>query len=127
MIALLRHGTLPRDEGGAMEFWRLAAEFKSAFPNSVHWSIRLWIDHLHEGGGQKRFQFCTDSHGTQFLNLRAIQGHSGENLVDPSLLDNVLVPDTSFEFIYHVECYFNMHPMIGSGLIAEGKIVVENG
>ena len=46
MIALLRHGNLPRDEGGTVEFWRLKAEFKSAFPNSVHWSIRLWIDHL---------------------------------------------------------------------------------
>ena len=44
MIALLRHGTLPRDGDGAMEFWRLKEEFKSAFPNSAHWPIRLWIE-----------------------------------------------------------------------------------
>ena len=32
-----------------------------------------------------------------------IQGHSGENLVDPSLLDNVLIPKN----FYHVRNYFN--------------------
>ena len=123
MIALLRYGTLPRDEDGAMEFWRLTAEFKSAFPNSVHWTNRLWIDHLHEGGGhEKRFQFCTNCRGTQILYLRAIQGHSGENPVDPSSLDNVLVPDNFFKLIYHVECYFNMHSTIASGLIAGRKL-----
>ena len=85
MITLLRHGTLPRNEDGAIEFWRLKKEFKSDFPNSVYWSIRMWIAHLLTGGGQKkRFQFCINSNGTQILYLRAIQGHSGENPVDPS-------------------------------------------
>ena len=46
MIALLRHGTLPRDEDGAIEIWRSKEEFKSAVPNSVHWPIRLWTGHL---------------------------------------------------------------------------------
>ena len=45
----------------------------------------------------------------------------GHNPVDPSLLADVLVSDNFFEFIYHVECYFNMHSVIGSGLIAGGK------
>ena len=38
MLALLTHGTLPRDEDGAIEFWSLKAEFRSAFPNSLYWS-----------------------------------------------------------------------------------------
>ena len=68
MIALLRHGTLPRDVHGAMKFWRLKEEFKSGFPTSTHWSIRLWIDHLKTGRGhKKRFQFCVNSIGTQIL------------------------------------------------------------
>ena len=33
----------------------------------------------------------------------AIQGHSEENPVDPSLQDSVLVPNNFFEFIYHVD------------------------
>ena len=36
MIALLRHGTLRRDEDGAMEFWKLKEEFKSGVPTSKH-------------------------------------------------------------------------------------------
>ena len=69
-------------------------------------------------GHKKKFQCCTDSTGEQILYLRAIQGHSEENPVDPSLQDSVLVPNNFFEFIYHVECYFNIHSIIASGLIA---------
>ena len=41
--------------------------------------------------------------------------------MDPSFLDNVLIPDNFFEFVYHVGSYFNMHSIIASGLIAGGK------
>ena len=58
--------------------------------------MRLRIDHLKTGAGHKnRFQFCSTFPGTQILYLRAIHGHSGENIVDPSLSDNVLIPTTS--------------------------------
>ena len=58
----------------------------------------MWIEHLLKGGGRKKiFQFCTNYTGSQNLYLRAIQGHSGETTVDPSLLDNVLIPDNVFE------------------------------
>ena len=88
----------------------------------VHWSIRSWIDHLRRGGGHKKsFQYCTDSIEQEILLLRAIQGHSRENLVDPSLQDNVLIRDNFFGYIYHVGCYFNTHSIIESGLIAGGK------
>ena len=46
------------------------------------------------GGNKKRFQYCTFPSG-QILYLRALQGHSGRNLIDPSLQDNVLIPDDS--------------------------------
>ena len=43
------------------------------------------------GGGQKKiFQYCTDSSG-DFFYLRALQGHSGRNLIDPTLQDNVVI------------------------------------
>ena len=44
------------------------------------------------GGNNKIFQYCTDASG-EILHLRALQGHSGRNLVDPPLQDNVLIPD----------------------------------
>ena len=41
--------------------------------------------------------------------------------MDPSLQDNVLIPDKFFEFISHVGCSFNMHSVIASRLVAGGK------
>ena len=40
------------------------------------------------GGNKKIFEYCTDPSG-EILYLRALQGHSGRNLVDPLLQDNV--------------------------------------
>ena len=46
-----------------------------------HWSDVKWKKSMAKGGGnKKRYQYCTDSSGTM-LYLRALQGHSGRNLV----------------------------------------------
>ena len=37
------------------------------------------------GGNKKRFQYCTDPSGQEILDLRALQGHSGCNPIDPTL------------------------------------------
>ena len=123
MTALLRHGSLPRDQDGAIKIWRSKMEFRSAIPSSVYWSIRLWIDHLQKGGGhKKKFQCCTDSTRESVKHcLRVNQGHSEKNPMDPSWQDSVLVPNNFFEFIYLVECYFNIRSIIASGLIAGRK------
>ena len=42
--------------------------------------------------------------------------------MDPSLLDNVLIPEDFFEFIYLIGSCFNMHSIIASGLVAGGRI-----
>ena len=72
------------------------------------------------GGNKKRFQYCTDSSGA-ILYLRVLQGHSGRNLIDPSLQDNVIIPDGFFQYIYHVGCAINLHSIINSGLIPGGQ------
>ena len=82
-----------------------------------HWSDDKWKSNLAGGGGnKKRFQYCTDSSGA-ILYFRALQGHSGRNLLDLSLQDNVLIPDGFFKYIYHVGCAINLHSIINSGLI----------
>ena len=43
------------------------------------------------------------------LYLRALQGQTGRNLIDPSLQDNVLIPNDFFEYIYHIGCAINLH------------------
>ena len=72
------------------------------------------------GGNNKKFQCCTDPFG-EILYLRALQSHSGRNLIDPSLQDNVLIPDDFFKYIYHVGCAINLHSIINSALIPGGQ------
>ena len=73
-----------------------------------------------EGGNKKRYQYCTDSSGT-IVYLRALQGHSGRNLIDPSLQDNMIIQSNFFQYIYHVGCAINLHSIISSGLVPGGQ------
>ena len=63
------------------------------------------------GGKKKRFQYCIGPSGQEILYFRAPQGHSGRNLTDPSLQDNVLIPNDFFEYIYHIGCAIHLHSM----------------
>ena len=65
-------------------------------------------------------EYCTDVSGIT-VYLRALQGHSGRNQIDPSLQDNVVIPSNFFQHIYHVGCAFNLHSIINSGLIPGGQ------
>ena len=71
------------------------------------------------GGAKRRFQYCTDISGTIFS--QALQGHSGRNLIDLTLQDNVLIPSGFFQQIYHIGCAFNLHSIINNGLIPGGQ------
>ena len=73
------------------------------------------------GGNKRRFQYRTDPSGQEILYLRALQGHSGRNPIDPSLQDNVFIPNDFFEYIYHIGCAINLHSITNSGLIPGGQ------
>ena len=119
---LLRHGELPREEDGAIEFLRLKDDLRNKFGNSQYWSDDVWKSKMAGGGGnKKRFQYCTDPSGQEILYFRAHQGHSGRNPIDPSLHDNVLIPNNFFEHVYHIGCAVNLHSITNSGLIAGGQ------
>ena len=55
------------------------------------------------------------------LYFRALQGHSGHNLIDPTLQDNVVIESGMFHHIYHIGCAFNLHSIINNGLIPGGQ------
>ena len=62
LSTLLRHGQVPREEDGAIEFWRLKDCLRNEFENSQHWSDEMWKSKMAGGGGnKKRFQYCTES------------------------------------------------------------------
>ena len=69
-----------------------------------------------EEGVKRRFQYCTDDSGT-LVYFRAFQGHSGRNLIDHSLKENVVNPSDFFWHVCHIGCAFNLHSIINSGLI----------
>ena len=121
LINLLRHGSLYREDDGAIEFWRIKDYLQNHFVHSRHWSDEKWKSIMARGGGNKKiFQFCTDSSG-EIHYLRALQGHSGRIPIVPSLQDNVLVANDFFEYIYHVGCAINLHSITNSGLIPGGQ------
>ena len=110
LINLLRHGSLLREDDGAIEFWRIKDYLQNHFVHARRWSDEKWKSIMARGGGnKKRFQYCTDSSG-EILYLWALQGHSGSNLIDPSSQDNVLIPDDFFKYIYHVGWAINFIP-----------------
>ena len=116
----LRHGQLPREEDGEIEFWRSKGYLRNEFENSQHWSDEMWKSLAGGGGYKRRFQYSTDDSGTNSY-FRALQGHSGRNPINLSLQDNVLVPDNYFEYIYHVGCAISLHSIKNSGLIPRGQ------
>ena len=110
-----------REEDGAVQIWRIKENHQKHFLYCPHWSDSKWKACLSGGGGQKkRYQYSTESSGT-ILYLRALQGHSGRNIIDPTLQDNVVIPSNFFQYIYHVGCAINLHSIINSGKIPGGQ------
>ena len=123
VINPLRHTqTVQREDDGAVQFWRIKNFLQNQFPKIIYWSDDRWKACLSAGGGgsKRRYQYCTDISGT-IIYFRALQGHSGRSLIDPSLQDNVIIQCGFFQQIYHVGCAFNLHSIIINGLIPGAK------
>ena len=103
VISLLRHNqTLQREDDGAIEFNKLKFYHQNHHSQIQVWSDDRWKACLAAGGGSKRrYQYCLDDSG-RILNLRALQGHSESNLIDPTLQDNVVIGSEIFHYIYHM-------------------------
>ena len=117
-----RHNqTLHREEDGAIEFCKIKFHLRNHHSQIQNWSDDRWKACLAAGGGSKRrYQYCSDNLGT-IIYLRALQGHSGSNLIDPTLQDNVLIGPGIFPYIYHVGCTFNLYSIISNGLVPGGQ------
>ena len=100
VINLLRHNqTLQREEDGAIQFYKIKFHLRDYHLPIQNWSDDRWTACLVAGGGSKRrCQYCSDDLGT-IIYLRALQGHSGSNLIDPTLQDNVLIGTGIFLYI----------------------------
>ena len=79
----------------------------------LHTSLACLVTFLHLSEGE-----CVDG---RILYLRALQGHSASNFIDPTLQDNVVIGSGIFQYIYHIGCAFNLHSIINSGLVPGGS------
>ena len=70
---------------------------------------------LQEEVRREDISIATDDSG-KILYLRALQGHSGSNLIDPTLQDNVVIGTGIFPYVYHIGCAFNLHSIINNGI-----------
>ena len=122
VINLLRHNQkLHREQDGAIQFYKIKFHLRDYHLPIQNWSDNRWLACVAAGGRSKRrYQYCSDYLGS-IISLRALQGHSGDSLVDLSLQDNVLIGPGIFPYIYHVGCAFNLHSIISNGLIPGGQ------
>ena len=122
VVNLLRHNQkLHREEDGAIQFYKIKFHLRDHHLPIQNWSDDRWIACLAAGGGSKRrYQYCSEILGS-IIYLRALQGHSGGNLIDLTLQDNVLIGPGIFPYIYHVGSNFNLYSVISNGLIPGGQ------
>ena len=113
---ILRHKVQLREADGAVEWEKLCLESCRAEPTMdiSDWTTDEWIEHLARGSTRQRFQYCLDCTGTFKVTLE-------DKKVDPTLHDNVILPNNFVKFIYHAGCSHDLHSIIQSGLIAGGK------
>ena len=121
LIHLLRHGSLPRENDGAVEFWRTNTIFRNisciVIIGLTKSGRKAWQEEE-----ETRKYFCIvlmlqEQSCTSEL-FKVIQDAVS---LDPTLHDNVIVPDGFFMCIYHVGCAINLHSIINSGLIPGGQ------
>ena len=118
VISLLRHNqTVHREEDGAIQYFIFEIIPHKYSIGLMSVGNLVWQEEVRKGDIS---QYCSDNSGT-ILYLRALQRHSGHNLIDPTLQDNVMIESGIFHRIYHIGCAFNLHSIINNGLIPGGQ------
>ena len=122
VINLLRHNrSVNRERDGAVQFRKIKSLIRDHSLSTQNWSDNRWLACLAAGGGPKRrYQYCSDYLGS-IIYLRALQGHSGDSIIDLAMQDHVLITPGIFPYIYHVGSNFNIPSILSNGLIPGGQ------
>ena len=122
VINILRHNqSVDREPDGAVQFCKIKILMKEHTLSTQHWSDSRWLICLAAGGGiKRRFQHCPDYLGS-IIYLRALQGHSGDSIIDLEMQDHVLITPGIFTYIYHVGSSFNLESIVSNGLVLGGQ------
>ena len=122
VINILRHNqSVDREPDGAVQFYKIKFLVKEHTLSTQHWSDSRWLACLAAGGGiKRRFQYCPYYLGS-IIYLRALQGHSGNSIIDLEMQDHVLITPGIFTYIYHVGSNFNLKSIVSNRLIPGGQ------
>ena len=122
VINLLRHNqNVNRERDGAVLFYKIKSLIRDYSLSTQNWSDNRWLACLAAGGGPKRrYQYCSDYLGS-IIYLRALQGHSGDSIIDLAMQDHVLIIPGIFPYIYHLGSNFNIPSILSNGLIPGGQ------
>ena len=122
VINLLRHNrNVNRERDGAVQFYKIKFLMRDYSLSTQNWSDNRWLACLAAGGGPKRrYQHCSDYLGS-IIYLRALQGHSGDSIIDLGMQDHVLITPGIFPHVYHVGSNFNIPSILSNGLIPGGQ------
>ena len=122
VINILRHNRdVNRERDGAVQFYKIKFLMRDHSLSAQNWSDNRWLACLAAGGGPKRrYQYCPDYLGS-IIYLRALQRHSGDNIIDLEMQDHVLITPGIFPYVYHVGSNFNIPSILSNGLIPGGQ------
>ena len=119
MRLVRRYDQDERETDGAVHWNSMGPKLRKPFRKAggQQFSDSDWLQYIYEGSNKTRFQYCQNSRNI-LLYIRAIQGHTGGNLIAPELMGHVAIPYKWKEFLFHRGCSFDVTLILRSGLIA---------
>ena len=122
LSALLRHGDLPREEDGAIEFWRLKDYLLIEFEHSRYCVMKCGrVEWQEAEETRKDFNVVLIHQDKKFFISELFKVIQDAIPLILYCRTNVLIPNNFFEYIYHNGCAINLNSITNSGLIPGGQ------
>ena len=116
VIKMTRHMILQeRESDGAVHWKSMASKLRCAFlkDGGDTFSDFDWIIHIWKGSSKIRFQYCKNS-CDDLLYIRAIECHTGGEVIASELMGHVAIPIEWKEFLFQRGYSFNTNPRCGT-------------
>ena len=122
MRQVRHHDQDERETAGAVHWNFMGPKLWKAFQKGrgQKFSDSDWLQYIYEGSNKTRFQCCKNSKNVS-LYIRAVQGHTGANLVAPELMGHVAIPCKWKEFLFHRGSSYDVQSILRSGFIGGGR------
>ena len=111
-----------REEDGGAHWDTILPTLKKKFQNQLEDEGKSmnWVEHFYRGNHKTRFEICKNA-DDELGYIRAIQGHSGGMVIQPELMNYVLIPCKWKQVIYHMGCARDRYSIAEAGLVAGGE------